>query len=138
MGKLKSWRGQRCTYCTRELMHPNSKSRTAATRDHAIPKSHGGTLKVSCCIQCNGLKGNMTPDVWAAFMELFPRWWERPEFYRGGVQLRVRTEVLAFMRTRAQPPSGDRSLGFKDMLTDTPLGSPLEGPDHGDNFQTET
>lgn len=45
------------------------------TRDHVIPLSRGGTLKIICCHKCNGLKGDMMPDAWAAYMAANPGWW---------------------------------------------------------------
>ncbi|WP_426565707.1 HNH endonuclease [Angustibacter sp. McL0619] len=48
--------GHRCAYC----------SSHAATVDHVLPRSRGGgdtwENLVACCLRCNGLKGNRTPD----------------------------------------------------------------------------
>lgn len=65
----------RCTYCRRVMEPPSSKSRVAATRDHITPQSNGGTITVPCCRQCNGMKGNMSPQAWARFMARNPEWW---------------------------------------------------------------
>lgn len=65
-----------CTYCRRELEGPRSRSRTAVTADHVMPRSVGGQRKVPCCRQCNGLKGDIHPSVWRWFTETFPGWWK--------------------------------------------------------------
>jgi 5-methylcytosine-specific restriction endonuclease McrA len=48
--------GHRCGYC----------KRAAATVDHVLPRSRGGTDSwanlVACCLRCNGKKGNRTPE----------------------------------------------------------------------------
>lgn len=45
------------------------------TRDHIVPVSRGGREKIICCITCNGIKADMLPEVWEAFMEEHPQWW---------------------------------------------------------------
>jgi hypothetical protein len=65
-----------CVYCRRELAGPRSRSRTAVTRDHVMPKCVGGTRKVRCCRQRNGLKGDIHPQVWRWFTEHHPGWWK--------------------------------------------------------------
>jgi 5-methylcytosine-specific restriction endonuclease McrA len=46
----------RCAYC----------ARGATTVDHVVPRSRGGldtwTNLVACCIRCNGVKGDRTPE----------------------------------------------------------------------------
>lgn len=48
--------GHRCAYCGGQ----------AATVDHVLPRSRGGaddwTNLVACCLRCNGMKGNRTPE----------------------------------------------------------------------------
>jgi len=48
--------GQRCAYC----------DRTAGTVDHVLPRSRGGADTwenlVACCVRCNNVKGNRTPE----------------------------------------------------------------------------
>jgi 5-methylcytosine-specific restriction endonuclease McrA len=48
--------GHRCAYC----------ARTATTVDHVVPRSRGGQDSwlnlVACCIRCNGVKGDRTPE----------------------------------------------------------------------------
>jgi 5-methylcytosine-specific restriction endonuclease McrA len=48
--------GHRCAYCQGQ----------AATVDHVVPRSRGGADAwenlVACCLRCNGIKGNRTPD----------------------------------------------------------------------------
>ena len=55
-----------CYYCGDAL---DEYSRTI---DHILPKSKGGVLskknKVYCCMQCNQLKGDKTPDEFLEFM----------------------------------------------------------------------
>lgn len=54
-----------------ERGHP----RLQPSRDHVIPESQGGKATIIVCLQCNGIKADMMPDVWAAFMEANPGWW---------------------------------------------------------------
>ncbi|GAB3591434.1 HNH endonuclease [Angustibacter peucedani] len=48
--------GHRCAYC----------QGSAATVDHVVPRSRGGADTwenlVACCLRCNGVKGDRTPD----------------------------------------------------------------------------
>jgi hypothetical protein len=60
------------------------RSLLAATRDHVIPRSKRGrngvaykTRTVPCCRLCNGLKADMLPEEWTAFMLANPEWWTR-------------------------------------------------------------
>lgn len=50
-------------------------ARLLPTRDHVIPICRGGKVKIICCQTCNGIKADMLPDVWNAFMDENPRWW---------------------------------------------------------------
>lgn len=68
--------GLRCYWCKRQLQSTESPSRTAATRDHVIPKSQGGRHSVWSCWACNNLKGQMQPLEWQAFMKANPEWWK--------------------------------------------------------------
>ncbi len=65
-----------CTYCHRQLTRCTDRGRTAATKDHVMPKCVGGTRKVPCCRQCNELKGDMHPSVWRWFQTSYPAWWK--------------------------------------------------------------
>lgn len=68
--------GKPCGYCSRPM--DRASYELQATRDHAVPKSRGGKGGkdlVICCITCNGIKGNMTPEEWLRFMAEHPRWW---------------------------------------------------------------
>lgn len=73
-------RGKPCTYCRRLVVGRRSASMLAATMDHVIPKSRGGTKTVLACRQCNSLKRDMMPDEWEAFMSDNPTWWLKPQF----------------------------------------------------------
>lgn len=54
-----------------ELHHPKLRP----THDHVVPASRGGRALIVACIQCNGIKADMLPDQWAAFMAAHPGWW---------------------------------------------------------------
>lgn len=45
------------------------------TWDHIVPASRGGREKIVCCLKCNGIKGDMMPDAWTAYMAANPGWW---------------------------------------------------------------
>jgi len=47
--------GDKCWYCGCKLTPWNK------TSDHFWPECLGGRLKVSCCRNCNSLKGTLTP-----------------------------------------------------------------------------
>lgn len=57
----------RCFYCRKSLRH------TAATCDHKIPLSRGGTNLpenvCACCRKCNERKGNKTPEEYFSYLE---------------------------------------------------------------------
>ena len=65
--------GRPCPYCGRQMerFHP----KLDPTRDHVMPQSLGGTKIIICCAQCNHIKADMPPDVWAGFMAAHPGWW---------------------------------------------------------------
>ena len=68
-----------CAYCGRLTLITRGREPLGATIDHVIPRSNGGTFARAnlalACRKCNGIKGNMMPDEWAAFMAATPRWW---------------------------------------------------------------
>ena len=58
--------GQRCGYCRR----------SATTVDHVVPRSRGGadswTNLVACCVRCNNLKGDRTPEEMGWTLRVHP------------------------------------------------------------------
>lgn len=90
----KSHHGKPCPYCKRQMNLRDV--RLEPTRDHVIPKSLGGRAIVICCRQCNNIKGDMMPDIWAAYMLAHPGWWAASKGER--------RRVLAALRTKARPP----------------------------------
>lgn len=50
-----------------------------ATVDHVVPRNKGGGNSrentVLACRRCNGIKSDMMPEEWAAFMTAHPKWW---------------------------------------------------------------
>lgn len=59
--------GHRCAYC----------GRSAATIDHVLPRSRGGADSwenlVACCLRCNNVKGDRTPQEMAWELRHTPR-----------------------------------------------------------------
>ncbi|MGE0652045.1 MAG: HNH endonuclease [Alphaproteobacteria bacterium] len=58
----------RCYYCERQMTLAPHK-RNSVTRDHRIPKAHGGggyRNVVAACFRCNSLKGEMTEGEFRA------------------------------------------------------------------------
>lgn len=74
--------GKSCPYCQRPMHRGDH--RLLPTQDHVIPKARGGQEKIICCQTCNGIKADLMPNVWAAFMRANPCWWQLSR-----VQLRV-------------------------------------------------
>ena len=72
--------GGECTFCDRRLVMPPGKrgakfklTDQTATRDHAIPRSRGGTLApentLLACRACNEAKSNMTDLEFRSFLK---------------------------------------------------------------------
>lgn len=59
--------GYRCGYC----------ATSAATIDHVLPRSRGGADSwenlVACCLRCNNVKGNKTPQEMGWELRVVPR-----------------------------------------------------------------
>lgn len=59
--------GHRCAYC----------GKSASTVDHVMPRSRGGADSwenlVACCLRCNNIKGNHTPQEMNWELRLLPR-----------------------------------------------------------------
>lgn len=68
-----SYSGSPCPYCQRLMDKRSFKLRP--TRDHVIPSSRGGTVKIVCCNKCNSIKADMMPAAWATYMVQNPGWW---------------------------------------------------------------
>lgn len=102
MRKRGKW--ERCAYCNRTLEAVTSPSRLAATKDHIMPKSRGGRATVWACRQCNAIKGDMEPHVWAAFMADWPEWWKQPEFRNYGHRGRTTLYAKDHPKVLAQQP----------------------------------
>jgi len=66
--------GKPCPYCKRPM--DRRSFHLQPTRDHVIPRCRGGRKLIICCLKCNGIKGDMLPDVWAAYMAANPGWWK--------------------------------------------------------------
>jgi 5-methylcytosine-specific restriction endonuclease McrA len=80
---------EQCFYCTRVLTERGTKSPSAHTWDHKIPKSRGGrdvsSNRVPACQQCNHEKGNLTEAEyrhWRAIgrPDLYAYKWSLPEY----------------------------------------------------------
>lgn len=93
--------GKHCCYCKRALQAPTSKSRTALTYDHVVPKHMGGRKKVPCCRQCNQLKGPLHPTYWRQITERYPQWWTRFRDH-GDLLAQLRADAWAASRRRQQ------------------------------------
>lgn len=59
--------GHRCAYCRQ----------SAATVDHVLPRSRGGPDTwenlVACCVRCNNVKGDRTPEEMGWVLQTAPR-----------------------------------------------------------------
>lgn len=69
----KNHHGKPCPYCRRQMNLHDFHLRP--TWDHVVPKSRGGRERIVCCHKCNGIKGDIMPDQWAAYMAANPGWW---------------------------------------------------------------
>lgn len=72
MNRLTS-HGKPCPYCQRLMDRGTFKLQP--TRDHIVPQSRGGSARLICCLTCNGIKADMMPEAWAAYMAANPGWW---------------------------------------------------------------
>lgn len=56
---------RRCNYCGVRLTRHGTNKPTAATVDHIIPRSRGGSNgsenRIPCCLLCNRKKGSLMP-----------------------------------------------------------------------------
>jgi len=72
---LKSKEGLRYSIYDWRVLGNNSKcwycgSDGKMTKDHFLPKSKKGVLKVWCCLECNYQKKDMTPKQWISYINL--------------------------------------------------------------------
>ena len=83
-----SLQGCRCVYCAR-IMY-GEQTGAAPTRDHAVPKSRGGTMATSnrliACFECNQLKNDRTLEEWLVALK-----------FAGSFRLPLVTEALAYL-----------------------------------------
>lgn len=107
-----------CHWCGVQLRDPAKdkarRSKNSATRDHFVPKSHGGRRTVWSCRHCNQLKGDLFPQRWDRFRRAFPNY--RREF-------RTHAEVIATLARLAGvnvPPRNRRSPRFPAGLVPLP------------------
>lgn len=86
-GKVEKQVGKPCYWCNRRM----DKGRGLwPTRDHVVPRSQGGTVTVWACEGCNSVRGDMTAEMWRAFLTREPEAWRR--FFNRG----PRGEALFF------------------------------------------
>lgn len=110
------WDGRKCPYCGRAMKASIKRENRHLfpTRDHVIPKSRGGTLKMSIrvCWECNGLKGNKDPFEWIEFiainrrdrLDIVCRKYAEIGLFRDGVTgADVAIAARQFMRTHQNP-----------------------------------
>lgn len=66
-----------CHYCRRQMLSRESSydHPLHPTREHVVPRAHGGTNWVWVCYQCNHIKGDRTERAWRTYMAAHPRWW---------------------------------------------------------------
>lgn len=69
--------GARCTYCKRVMESKWSRGNLAETRDHYEPECRGGKVKVPECRFCNGVKADLSPEIWNRVMAMHPEWWRK-------------------------------------------------------------
>jgi hypothetical protein len=116
--------GLPCTYCKRLMERTSSHSRVAATRDHYVPASAGGTQLVPCCRECNNLKGDMLPAQWEQFMADHPGWWKRqkrtqkPQSPRTPMESALAESVAQYLANRPRdnkPDFADQPFPMADV-----------------------
>lgn len=86
----KTWKSDRCYYCKRVYSKCKSLFQTPykpliQTKDHILPKVKGGENNVenyiSCCNDCNLLKGSRTPKQFAKYLKTMPNKYFHPMKY---------------------------------------------------------
>lgn len=95
--------GKPCPYCHRQMSSRDV--RLHPTRDHVIPRCRNGTRKIICCQTCNGVKADMLPEVWEAFMARHPGWWTLS-----------RIELRLIMRTERGLRTVPRHRGIRTVV----------------------
>jgi len=74
--------GHRCAYCRR----------SATTVDHVMPRSRGGCDSwenlVACCVRCNNVKGDRTPEEMGWLLKVLPAAPSGPAWLVRGAELR--------------------------------------------------
>lgn len=70
-----------CVYCfrpTHRILMVGGRDGLERTRDHYVPRVHGGRKTIPCCRYCNGLKRDMMPADWWEFRRRNAHLWPRP------------------------------------------------------------
>lgn len=114
------YHGRKCAYCPRLMSKVDY--RLHPTRDHIMPKSRGGRATVVCCFTCNGIKGDMLPDVWAAYMDANPGWWKLSPH-----ELRVQRRRAASLERRTLRVPRPRAIRFVVVPPELIYGHSKEG-----------
>lgn len=66
--------GRDCPYCgdTMRVRYPNPHHhRDCPTRDHVIPRCHGGMRVIVVCRDCNNRKADKTPADWLRYVAVW-------------------------------------------------------------------
>lgn len=117
--------GKPCCYCKRQM--DRFSERLYPTRDHVFPRSKGGNVTVVCCWTCNGIKGNMLPEVWDRFMATFPKWWTM-----NVVEInRAKRSAFAARPEYRLPSPEAAEHRLEGLLEEVPLGADGQDQNHG-------
>ncbi len=100
INRISEAQNHRCCYCGHTVVRyrPGTAAmpRNTATRDHIIPRCHGGTYGnniVIACVQCNNLRGDMEAY---AFYNLMQKWFKRNPLWQSQWYA-LKKETLQFL-----------------------------------------
>lgn len=108
LGALMLKHGCRCVYCNRRVQRVFKGDDSMATRDHIIPRGHGGTADFDnltlACKGCNNKRGDMEQGEFIRLMasNAKPHEWRQAQRRAAWITFTKRAEVAALRKARGE------------------------------------
>lgn len=108
LGTLMLKHGCRCVYCKRRVQRVFKTDKSMATKDHIIPRGHGGTSEFKnltlACYGCNHKRGDIEQGEFIRLMSAnaSPAEWQAAKKHAEQVTFAKRGEVAALRRERGE------------------------------------